>query len=92
MRSKDKKIIDRYIEKHPNATPEKIQKYAESKGIYVDVMPQVEHKKLKSKIERELGIKNLDLDKQEDQIKMLEAIKNLSDEKKEEFLSIKDNL
>lgn len=92
MKNKDKKIIDRYMEKHPNATPEKIQKYAESKGIYIDVLPQVEHKKLKNKIEKELGVKNLDLDKQEDQIKMLEAINELPEEKQKEFLSIKDNL
>ncbi|MFP4457862.1 MAG: hypothetical protein ACLFPS_09430 [Clostridia bacterium] len=88
---KDKKIIDRYIQKHPNASPEKIKKYAESKGIYIDVMPLVEHKKLKDKISKELGLEDLDLDKEEDRKKLWDAVNKLPEDKKQEFLDMKEN-
>lgn len=88
--NKDKKIIDRYMQKHPNVIPEKIQKYAEKKGIYIDVMSMVEHRKLKDKISKELGLEDLDLDKEEDKKKLWDAVNKLPEDKKQEFLSMKD--
>jgi DNA-directed RNA polymerase specialized sigma24 family protein len=89
--NKDKKIIDRYMQKHPNASPEKIKKYAEKKGIYIDVMPIIEHKKLKDKISKELGLDDLDLDKEEDRKRLWDAVNKLPEDKKQEFLDMKNH-
>lgn len=76
------------MQKHPNASPEKIQKYAEKKGIYIDVMPMVEHKKLKEKISKELGLSEEEM---KDDEKLWSAINKLSEDKKQEFLDLKNH-
>lgn len=86
--NKDKKIIDRYMQKHPNASPEKIKKYAEKKGIYIDVMPMIEHKKLKDKISSELGLSEEEM---KDDEKLWDAINELPEDKKQEFLDMKNH-
>lgn len=84
MRNKDKKIVDRYMKKHPNATPEKIQKYAESKGIYVDVMTEIEHDKIKKQIQEIVGIDNVD-----DSTKFNEILENLTEEQRQQLINLK---
>lgn len=87
MNTKHKKIIDRYMTKHPNATPEKIEEYAKKKGIHISVMAEVEHRILKNKMMKDLGIEEeLDLDNPEDQKKLMDAIENLTPDKKAEYL------
>lgn len=85
--SKDKKIIDRYIKKHPNATPKKIEEYAKSKGIHISVIQSSEHERMRKEMIKDLGIKeNLDLQKPEDQKKLMDAIQSLPKEKRDEYL------
>jgi hypothetical protein len=81
--AKDKKIIDRYLIKHPNAKPEKIEEYARKHGIYIDVMFELEHRRLKTSMNQDLGLPdNFELDTEEHQKLFQQKFNNLSDEQK----------
>lgn len=85
--AKDKKIIDRYMAKHPNAKPEKIEAYAKSKGIHINVMAEIEHRLIREKMLKDLGIKEkLDLSKPQDQKKLMDAISALPEDKQKKYL------
>jgi len=87
--AKDKRIIDAYMKKHPDASIQKIESYAQKKGIHITVMPQTEHQRLKTKMMKDAGLDaNLDLGKESDQIKLLEAVNSLPKEKQSEFLAM----
>lgn len=86
MRNKDKKIIDKYMKKHPNASRKKIQKYAESKGIYVDVLTELEHQRIKEEIQDIVGMGDDEINNVE---KFNEALENLSEEKQQQLMNLK---
>ena len=87
MKNKDKKIIDRYMAKHPDVKPEKLEEYARSKGIHINVMNEIEHRALKKKLLEDLNLPaNLDMEKEENQLKVQDAINALSVEKRVEYL------
>ncbi|MEA3451737.1 MAG: hypothetical protein U9Q83_07515 [Bacteroidota bacterium] len=87
--AKDKKIIDAYMKKHPNASAKKIERYAEKQGIHINVMPDYDYKKLKAKMMKDAGLPlGLDLESKGGQIKLLRAVTSMSKEKQAEFLSI----
>ena len=55
-KEKDKKIIDNYMKKHPNAIPKKIEQYASKKGISIDVMLEEKRQYIMKSIFDELGL------------------------------------
>jgi hypothetical protein len=84
--TRDKKIIDRYLAKHPNATPEKIETYAKEHGIYIDVMSELEYRKLKETMNKDLDLPNdFELNSEENQKLFQQKFDNLSDEKKSKY-------
>lgn len=88
MKTKDKKIIDKYLAKHGvDVNPKKLEEYARKKGIYINVMDELEHRKLRKKLLGDLGLsENMDMEKHENQLKVQEAIDALSPEKKAEYM------
>jgi len=55
-RIKDKKIVDAYMRKHPNASPEKIEEYAAKKGIHIRVHKNSDLNEMKDVALEKLGI------------------------------------
>ena len=55
-RAKDKKIVDAYMRKHPNATPKQIEEYASKKGIHINVMPNADLDAMRDVALERLGI------------------------------------
>jgi DNA-directed RNA polymerase specialized sigma24 family protein len=88
MKNKDKKIVDAYIKKHGDKlNPKKLEEYARKKGIHINVMKEIEHRKMKKRLLDDLGLPdNLDMEKEENQLKVQAAIDALSPEKKAEFM------
>jgi len=86
--NKDKKIIDAYIVKHGSKlNPKKLEEYAKSKGIHINVMEELEHRALRKKMMKDLNLPmDLDLEKQENQLLIQKAINALSPEKQTEYL------
>jgi hypothetical protein len=83
----DKKIIDRYMAKHPNVNPKKLEEYARSKGIHINVMKEVEHDLLKKQICSDLELPlDLDLQDPEHQEMFYRAIEHLPKEKRDEYI------
>lgn len=88
MNNKDKKIIDAYIKKHgKKLNPKKLEEYAKNKGIHINVMAELEHRKLKKQLLEDLNLPaDLDMEKEENQIRVQSAIENISPEKREEYM------
>lgn len=88
MKAKDKKIIDAYIKKHGNKlNPNKLEEYARKKGIHINVMDELEHRRLRKELLGDLGLpENLDMEKEENQLKVQAIIKALSPEKRAEYI------
>lgn len=86
--SRDKKIIDAYITKHGSKlNPKKLEEYAKSKGIHINVIQELEHRALKKKMMEDLNLPvDFDLEKEENQLILQKAINALSPEKKAEYL------
>ena len=74
------------MKKHPNASKEKIQKYAESKGIHIDVMTHLEHQQIKKEIQDIVGMNDDEIDDVE---KFNEVLENLSEEKRQNLMNLK---
>lgn len=85
---KDKKVIDAYMKKHAkNLNPVKLEEYAKSKGIHINAMKEIEHIELQNRLCEDLGLpKNLDMSRKENQVRVHEAIENLSPEKRNEYI------
>ncbi len=88
MRAKDKKIIDKYIAKHgANVNPKKLEEYAKKKGIHVNVMDELEHRKLKKKLLNDLNLPaNLDMQKEDNQSRVQAALDALSPDQRDKYL------
>ncbi len=86
--NRDKKIIDAYIKKHGSKlNPKKLEEYARSKGIHINVVEELEHHALKKKIIEDLNLPiDFDLEKEENQLLLQKAINSLSAEKRAEYL------
>lgn len=86
--TKDRKIINAYMKKHGNKLdPIKLEEYARKKGIHVNAMKEVEHQKLQAQLCEDLGLpSNLDMNRKENQLRVHEAIENLSPEKRNDYI------
>lgn len=86
--NRDKKIIDAYIAKHGSKlNPKKLEEYARSKGIHINVIQELEHRALKKKMMDDLNLPvDFDLEKEENQLILQKAINTLSPEKRTEYL------
>ena len=78
--AKDKKIIDAYMSKHPNAKPEQIEEYAAKKGIHIHVHKNEDLDAMKDVALERLGIdpKGFDpVNNPEDKVALEQAILTL---------------
>ena len=70
-----------------NLNPKKLEEYAKKKGIHINVMAELEHRKLKQKLLKDLNLpENLDMEDERNQLKVKEAIEALNPEQRQEYL------